>query len=58
MMFEVFHGGKRYWTHRIGNRWNFWSSHKGAFYHGHIDTDDREEAHRGFIRWLPFEMKK
>ena len=57
MKFQVIHKGRRYWAHRIGRRYKFWSDHWWPFYHGHFDTDDREEAYRAFIDWLPFEVK-
>lgn len=51
--FQVIRNGRRYWAHRIGDRWNFWSDHNWPFYHGHFDTDSREEALKMFREWIP-----
>jgi hypothetical protein len=57
--FEVFRGGYRYWASLKavpgGVRWQFWSSHKWPFYHGHFTQRvmDRDEARDKFLAWIP-----
>jgi hypothetical protein len=56
---ELRHKGKRYWCSVDvgvdGVLWQFWSSHKWPFYHGHYKQRhlDHRDAWDQFIKWLP-----
>lgn len=59
--FEVRRGKIRYWASRFtsprGDVYKFYSSHKWPWYHGHIQTGDRDEALKAFREWLPFKLR-
>ena len=54
----VYRNGIRYWMSKGRapdgrRRFKFWSSHPWPFYHGHVTTDDKQEAYKKFLEWIP-----